>query len=125
LIEDVALALGETLKNALGNKKGIDRYGFTLPMDESLAHIALDLSGRSFCQFNGQFTREYVGGMATEMVPHFFHSFASALNASIHLSVSGTNHHHMIEACFKVLGRALRQACTCSGDYLPSTKGVL
>jgi imidazoleglycerol-phosphate dehydratase / histidinol-phosphatase len=125
LIEDVALALGEALKKALGDKRGINRYGFTLPMDESLATIAIDLSGRSFCQFKGEFTREFVGGMATEMVPHFFQSLASALNATIHISVTGANHHHMIEACFKSLGRALRQACTCSNDYLPSTKGLL
>jgi len=125
LVEDVALALGEALKNALGDKRGINRYGFTLPMDESLATIAIDLSGRSFCQFNGAFTREFVGGMATEMVPHFFNSFANALSASIHLSVTGTNHHHMIEACFKSLGRALGQACKRSNNYLPSTKGTL
>lgn len=125
LVEDVALALGEALKEALGSKQGINRYGFTLPMDESLATIALDLSGRSFCQFDGQFTREFVGGMATEMVPHFFKSLSSALNATIHISVTGSNHHHMIEACFKSLGRALRQACTRSNDYLPSTKGIL
>lgn len=125
LVEDVALALGEALKNALEDKRGINRYGFILPMDESLAQIAIDLSGRSFCQFKGIFTREFVGGMATEMVPHFFNSFASALSASIHLSVTGSNHHHMIEACFKSLGRALRQACKRSDDYLPSTKGTL
>ncbi|RUR12386.1 bifunctional histidinol-phosphatase/imidazoleglycerol-phosphate dehydratase HisB [Legionella sp. km772] len=125
LVEDVALALGEALKLALGDKRGINRYGFTLPMDESLATIALDLSGRSFCQFTGAFTREFVGGMATEMVPHFFNSLANSLSASIHLSVTGNNHHHMIEACFKALGRALRQACKRSDDYLPSTKGSL
>ncbi|MFT4060549.1 MAG: bifunctional histidinol-phosphatase/imidazoleglycerol-phosphate dehydratase HisB [Legionella sp.] len=125
LIEDIAIALGEALKKALGDKWGINRYGFTLPMDESLASIAIDLSGRSFCEFNGQFTREFVGGMATEMVPHFFYSFAHALEATIHLQVSGQNHHHMIEACFKVLGRALRQACAKTNDALPSTKGLL
>lgn len=125
LIEDTAIAMGEALKKALGNKLGINRYGFTLPMDEALATIAIDLCGRSFCDFKGQFSREFVGTMATEMVPHFFKSFSSALNATIHIHVSGENHHHMIEACFKVLGRALRQACTKSGDALPSTKGLL
>ncbi|KGP63513.1 imidazoleglycerol-phosphate dehydratase [Legionella norrlandica] len=125
LIEDTAIALGEGIKKALGDKWGINRYGYTLPMDESLATIAIDLCGRNFCEFKGQFTRELVGGMATEMVPHFFQSLSSALGATIHISVTGTNHHHMIEACFKVLGRALRQACSRTNDYLPSTKGIL
>ncbi|MFI4918912.1 MAG: bifunctional histidinol-phosphatase/imidazoleglycerol-phosphate dehydratase HisB [Legionellales bacterium] len=125
LIEDTALALGEAIKEALGDKWGINRYGFIVPMDEALASIAIDISGRSFCEFKGQFTREFVGGMATEMVPHFFQSLSSALGATIHISVTGSNHHHMIEACFKSLGRALRQACTKTGDSLPSTKGAL
>ncbi|WP_298624675.1 bifunctional histidinol-phosphatase/imidazoleglycerol-phosphate dehydratase HisB [uncultured Legionella sp.] len=125
LIEDTAIALGEALKKALGDKWGINRYGFTLPMDESLASIAIDISGRSFCDFKGEFTREFVGGMATEMVPHFFNSLSSALGATIHLSVTGTNHHHMIEACFKSLGRALRQACAQTSESLPTTKGML
>ena len=125
MIEDTAIALGEALKKALGDKWGITRYGFTLPMDESLAAIAIDVSGRSFCDFNAPFTREFVGGMATEMVPHFFQSLSSALGATIHLSVTGTNHHHMIESCFKSLGRALRQACTKTSESLPSTKGLL
>lgn len=125
LIEDTAIALGEALKKALGDKWGISRYGFTLPMDESLASVAIDLCGRSYCIFEGQFTREFVGGMATEMVPHFFNSLANSLNATLHISVHGKNHHHMIEACFKALGRALRQAITRCGNDLPSTKGVL
>ena len=125
LIEDTAIALGDALRKSLGDKLGIGRYGFTLPMDESLATVAIDLSGRSFCSFDGQFTREFVGGMATEMVPHFFISFASSLGASLHVSVKGDNHHHMIEACFKALGRALRQAITVTDNLLPSTKGIL
>lgn len=125
LVEDTAIALGEALKTALGDKWGINRYGFTLPMDEALATIALDISGRSFCEFKGQFTREFVGGMATEMIPHFFHSLASALHATIHVTVTGSNHHHMIEACFKSLGRALGQACARTSNALPSTKGTL
>ncbi|KTD16971.1 bifunctional histidinol-phosphatase/imidazoleglycerol-phosphate dehydratase HisB [Legionella jordanis] len=125
LIEDSALALGEALKQALNDKKGIARYGFTLPMDESQASIIIDLSGRSYCKFDGQFSREFVGGLATEMIPHFFHSFANALGATIHVQVKGENHHHMIEACFKALGRVLRQACSQTGTDLPSTKGVL
>ena len=125
LIEDTALALGEALRQALGDKVGIGRYGFTLPMDESLAAVAIDLSGRIFCSFEAPFTREFVGGMATEMVPHFFNSLAQGLGANIHVSVKGANHHHMIEACFKALGRALRQAITIQDNNLPSTKGVL
>ncbi|STX29312.1 histidinol-phosphatase [Legionella beliardensis] len=125
LIEDTALALGETLKMALGDKWGIGRYGFTLPMDEALATVAIDLSGRRFCAFEGQFTREFVGGMATEMVPHFFNSLADSLSASLHISVKGENHHHMIEACFKGFGRALKQALQQTDLSVPSTKGVL
>ncbi|MDP1603890.1 MAG: bifunctional histidinol-phosphatase/imidazoleglycerol-phosphate dehydratase HisB [Legionella sp.] len=125
LIEDTALAFGEALQKALGDKWGIARYGFTLPMDEALATVAIDVCGRSFCNFDGKFTREFVGGMATEMVAHFFSSLASSLGASLHVSVRGENHHHMIEACFKALGRALRQAVTVNATNLPSTKGVL
>lgn len=125
LIEDCALALGEALKTALADKWGIARYGFTLPMDESSATVQLDLCGRSYCVFEGNFTREYVGGMATEMVPHFFASLATSLGATLHIAVKGQNHHHMIEACFKALGRTLRQACRQADRSLPSTKGVL
>lgn len=125
LIEDTAIALGEALKKALDDKWGINRYGFTLPMDDALASIAMDLSGRAFCEFKGQFTREFVGGMATEMVPHFFNSLANAIGATIHIEINGKNHHHMIEACFKSLGRALRQACMKTNNVLPSTKGIL
>lgn len=125
LIEDTAIALGEALKKALGDKFGLARYGFTLPMDEALASVALDLCGRSYCVFEGRFTREFVGGMATEMVPHFFNSLASSLGATLHINVKGQNHHHMIEACFKALGRTLRQACIKCDNVLPSTKGVL
>lgn len=125
LIEDVAIAFGDAFKQALGDKRGIERYGFTLPMDESLAQIAIDISGRSYCEFNAVFTREFVGGLATEMIPHFFQSLARSLEASIHLSVTGKNHHHMIEACFKALGRALKQASLQTGSMLPSTKGIL
>ncbi|TAL60084.1 MAG: bifunctional histidinol-phosphatase/imidazoleglycerol-phosphate dehydratase HisB [Legionella sp.] len=125
LIEDTALALGQALKQALGDKWGIQRYGFTLPMDEALATMAIDLSGRSFCSFKAPFTREAVGGMATEMIPHFFNSLASALNATLHIEVTGVNHHHMIEACFKALGKTLGQACAKTTNNLPSTKGLL
>ncbi|MGQ3889004.1 bifunctional histidinol-phosphatase/imidazoleglycerol-phosphate dehydratase HisB [Legionella sp. CNM-1927-20] len=125
LIEDTAIALGEALKTALGDKWGISRYGFTLPMDEALASVAIDLSGRRSCIFEGKFTREFVGGLATEMIPHFFNSLADSLGASLHITVKGENHHHMIEACFKGLGRALKQALQQTDITLPSTKGVL
>lgn len=125
LIEDTAIALGEAIKKALGDKWGINRYGFMLPMDDALVSIAIDICGRPFCVFDKQFTREFVGGMATEMVPHFFQSLSTSLGATIHVKVEGKNHHHMIEACFKALGRALNQALTKTRHALPSTKGVL
>ncbi|HEY2037829.1 MAG TPA: bifunctional histidinol-phosphatase/imidazoleglycerol-phosphate dehydratase HisB [Steroidobacteraceae bacterium] len=124
-VEDCALALGEALRRALGAKVGIARYGFLLPMDEAQAQVAIDLSGRAFAQFSGRFNRETVGGLATELVPHFFRSLAESLGAAVHVSVTGENSHHMIEACFKGVGRALRQALRRESRELPSTKGVL
>lgn len=124
-IEDCALALGAALRQALGDKRGIGRYGFLLAMDESEAHVALDLSGRAFFAFEGHFNRERVGDVPTELVPHFFRSLAEALGAALHIKVSGDNSHHMIEACFKGVGRSLRQAIRLDGLELPSTKGML
>ncbi len=124
-VEDCALALGETLRNALGDKVGIARYGFVLPMDEAQVRVAIDLSGRAYGVFEGEFNREAVGGLPTELVPHFFRSLAESLKAAIHVTITGENTHHMIEACFKGVGRALRQAFRREGDELPSTKGVL
>lgn len=124
-IEDSALALGEALRKALGDKRGIGRYGFTLPMDETLASAALDLSGRAYLVFDGTFPRGEVGGMPTELVPHFFRSLCDALGANLHLSVRGENTHHMVEACFKAFARVLRQAIRREGDTIPSTKGAL
>ncbi|MEW9570634.1 bifunctional histidinol-phosphatase/imidazoleglycerol-phosphate dehydratase HisB [Rhodanobacter sp. Si-c] len=124
-IEDCGLALGQALKQALGDKRGIGRYGFALPMDESAAEARLDLSGRPYFVFEGQFPRERVGELAVEMVPHFFRSLCETLGANLHLSVRGENAHHMIEACFKVVARTLRQAICREGDELPSTKGSL
>ena len=124
-VEDCALAIGEALKNALGAKHGIARYGFLLPMDESLAQVAIDLSGRPYVVFTGTFARDAVGGLPTELVPHFFRSLSQSLGAAIHVSVTGENTHHMIEACFKGVGRSLRQAIRREGAELPSTKGVL
>jgi imidazoleglycerol-phosphate dehydratase/histidinol-phosphatase len=124
-IEDCALALGQALKQALGDKRGIGRYGFTLPMDESQASAALDLSGRPYFVFEGSFPRERVGEVPTELVPHFFRSLCETLGANLHLAVRGENTHHMVEACFKVVARTLRQAIRREGSELPSTKGLL
>lgn len=124
-VEDCGLALGEALRRALGDKRGIARYGFSLPMDESAADARLDLSGRACFVFDGDFPRDHVGGLPTEMVPHFFRSLCDALGANLHLAVRGENTHHMAEACFKVVARALRQALRRDGDALPSTKGTL
>ena len=124
-VEDTAICLGDALRQALGNKFGIGRYGFLLPMDESEARVALDLSGRAAFKFDGRFPRDNVGELSTEMVEHFFRSLAESLRASLHIEVSGENTHHMIEACFKSVGRALRQAIARSGTELPSTKGAL
>jgi imidazoleglycerol-phosphate dehydratase/histidinol-phosphatase len=124
-IEDVALAIGAALRQALGDKRGIERYGFVLPMDEAKAEVAIDLGGRAYLVFDAAFPRDEVGGMPTELVEHFFRSFSDALGASLHVKVAGENTHHMIEACFKGLARTLRTAIRRAGDDLPSTKGVL
>ena len=124
-VEDCALALGGALRQALGDKRGIARYGFLLPMDEARVQVAIDLSGRPYAVFEGKFERSEVGGLATELVPHFFRSLAETLGAAIHVSVTGENTHHMVEACFKGVGRALRQALRREGSDLPSTKGTL
>jgi imidazoleglycerol-phosphate dehydratase/histidinol-phosphatase len=118
--------LGGALKQALGDKRGIGRYGFTMPMDEAKAEVAIDLSGRPFFVFEGKFPRENVGELPTELVPHFFQSLATTLGATLHMSVKGDNTHHMIEALFKGFGRALRPAVARgAGSDIPSTKGVL
>lgn len=124
-VEDCALALGAALRQALGDKRGIARYGFLLAMDEAEAQVALDISGRPFFVWEGRFDRERVGELPTELVPHFFRSLAQALGAALHITVRGENSHHMIESCFKGVGRSLRQAIRLEGRELPSTKGML
>lgn len=124
-VEDTALCLGATIREALGTKFGIGRYGFVVPMDESEARVSIDLSGRSRFEFTGAFPRERVGEMSTEMVQHCFHSLADSLGAALHIEVYGENTHHMVEACFKAVGRALRQAIRLEDDGLPTTKGLL
>jgi imidazoleglycerol-phosphate dehydratase/histidinol-phosphatase len=124
-VEDVALALGQALKQALGDKRGIQRYGFLLPMDEADAEVSIDLGGRPFLVFEAQFPRDRVGDLPTELVPHFFRSLAETLGAAIHVRVRGENTHHMVEVSFKAVARALRQAFRREGDELPTTKGTL
>ena len=124
-VEDCALALGQALDKALGDRRGIGRYGFVLPMDESLAEVACDLSGRPAFKFTADFPRDMVGGLSTEMVQHFFGSLSQSLACALHMKVSGENTHHMVEALFKGAGRALRPALARQGTDLPSTKGVL
>lgn len=124
-VEDTAIVLGTAIRTALGDKWGIGRYGFLLPMDESLAQVAIDLSGRSYFIFNGKFNRERVGDLATELVSHFFRSLADGLQANLHITINGENTHHMIEAIFKSVGRTLRQAASKIDNSLPTTKGLL
>lgn len=124
-VEDCALALGAALKSALGDRRGIGRYGFVVPMDEAEAAVSLDLSGRPYCRFDGAFASDRIGDYPTSLTPHVFRSLADSLGATIHIRVTGDDDHHKTEACFKAFGRALRQAVRREGGDIPSTKGVL
>ncbi|MBM4387751.1 MAG: bifunctional histidinol-phosphatase/imidazoleglycerol-phosphate dehydratase HisB [Deltaproteobacteria bacterium] len=127
-VEDTGLALGTGILQALGDKRGIERYGFLLPMDESLAQVALDIGGRPYFSFQGRFARERVGEFPTELIEDFFRAFADGLRANLHIQVDGRNDHHKIEAIFKSVARTLKQAVSHDGrapESLPSTKGIL
>lgn len=126
-MEDIGIALGEALKAALGDKRGIERYGFALPMDESRALVLLDFGGRSELVWDVTFTREYVGDMPTELFRHFFKSLADAMHANIYVQARGENNHHLAESIFKAFARSLKQAVVRNvfSCDLPSSKGLL
>jgi imidazoleglycerol-phosphate dehydratase/histidinol-phosphatase len=125
-IEDVAIALGDAFEQALGNKRGIERYGFLLPMDDSLAQVAVDFGGRPWLIWEADFKREKIGDMPTEMFRHFFKSFSDHAKCNMNIKAEGANEHHKIEAIFKGFARAIKMGVKKTGNAnLPSTKGVL
>lgn len=126
-IEDTAIALGETFYKALGDKRGIERYGFLLPMDDCLAQVALDFGGRSWLVWKAEFKREKIGDMPTEMFMHFFKSFSEAARCNLNIEATGSNEHHKIESIFKAFAKALKMAVKKQpgNNQLPSTKGIL
>ncbi|MEO1053447.1 MAG: bifunctional histidinol-phosphatase/imidazoleglycerol-phosphate dehydratase HisB [Bacteroidota bacterium] len=126
-IEDTAIALGEAVAKALGDKKGIERYGFYLPMDDSLAQVAIDFGGRNWIVWEAEFKREKIGEMPTEMFFHFFKSFSDAAKCNLNIKAEGDNEHHKIEAIFKAFAKAIKMAVKKEeGNFqIPSTKGVL
>lgn len=125
-IEDVALVLGEAFSQALGSKRGIERYGFVLPMDDCLAQVAMDFGGRPWLEWQVHFNREYVGDMPTEMFMHFFKSFSDAAKCNINIKAEGENEHHKIESIFKAFAKAIKMAVGQTSDCkIPSTKGIL
>ncbi len=126
-IEDTAIVLGQAISESLGNKKGINRYGFLLPMDEALAQVAVDFSGRSELVWNVSFLREKIGDVPTEMFKHFFKSFCDNAKCNMNIKAEGENEHHKIEAVFKAVARSIRMAVRQNpdNDKIPSTKGVL
>jgi len=126
-IEDTAIALGEAFTIALGNKKGIERYGFTLPMDDCLAQVAIDFGGRAWLVWEADFKREKIGDVPTEMFYHFFKSFSDAAKCNLNIKAEGDNEHHKIESIFKALAKAIKAAVKrdVDNEQLPSTKGIL
>ena len=125
-IEDVGILLGEAFNDAIGDKKGIRRMAHAIvPMDESVATVAIDISGRSYCNMNLNFKNEKIGDMTADVVIHFFESFASSANLNIYGTVEGANDHHKCEAIFKAFAKAVKDAIKIEHDQIPSTKGVL
>lgn len=124
-VEDTAIALGEAFHQALGNKKGISRYGYLLPMDDVLAQVAIDFSGRPWLVWKAKFNREKVGDMPTELFYHFWKSFSDAAKCNLNIKAEGENEHHKIEAIFKAVAKSIKMAVKREGNDLPSTKGVL
>jgi imidazoleglycerol-phosphate dehydratase/histidinol-phosphatase len=124
-IEDTALALGETFAKALGDKRGIERYGFLLPMDDCLAQVAIDFGGRPWLVWEVEFKREKIGEMPTEMFYHFFKSFSDTSKCNLNIKAEGTNEHHKIESIFKAFAKAIKTAVRKEGNELPTTKGVV
>ncbi len=124
-IEDTALALGEAFLNALGDKRGIERYGYCLPMDDCLAQVAIDFGGRPWLVWEAEFKREKIGEMPTEMFIHFFKSFSDTAKCNLNIKGEGTNEHHKIEGIFKAFAKAIKMAIKKEGNQLPTTKGVL
>ena len=124
-IEDTAIALGEAFYQAIGDKRGINRYGFLLPMDDVLAQVAIDFSGRSWLVWKAKFSREKVGDMPTEMFYHFWKSFSDAAKCNLNIKAEGDNEHHKIEAIFKAVAKSIKMAIKKDGNELPTTKGLL
>lgn len=124
-VEDIGIALGEALLQALDNKNGISRFGFVLPMDESISKCVIDLSNRAYLNFKGSFRYKTVGDLSTDMIQHFFYSLCQSMKITLHLSFKGSNDHHCVESVFKAFGKALRQAIKIEGETLPTSKGIL
>ena len=125
-IEDVAITLGETFIEALGSKRGIERYGFLLPMDDCLTQVAIDFGGRPWLVWETDFKREMIGEMPTEMFMHFFKSFSDASKCNLNIKSEGDNEHHKIESIFKAFAKAIKMAVSKTNNYsIPSTKGKL
>jgi imidazoleglycerol-phosphate dehydratase/histidinol-phosphatase len=126
-IEDTGIALGEAFAKALADKRGLERYGFALPMDDADAKVLVDFGGRNWIVWNALFKRERIGEMPTEMFFHFFKSFSDAAKCNLHIECHGDNEHHKIEAIFKAFAKAIRMAVKRDplNNYLPSTKGLL